>query len=325
MPESDGNHLMRPLLLLALAVLTGPACSGEPQSESAASAPTERIELPARPENTHAYAAETLSRFRDLIQGEDWRAPAWNAQGTLEVTHVPTGLTLLLVPGGSFHMGSRTGPDDERPRHRVATPAFLLSKTECPQAGWDRVGGEDSRWFKGADLPIESVSWIAAREWCERVGLRLPSESEWEFACRAGSVAAWCFGDDASRLREYGWYFVNSGKGLLPLDTKLDARKLTGEWGCATRPVGGLKPNAFGLHDMHGNVWEWCEDTYHGSFLGAPSDGSARVADGTVDRVIRGGAWGHPARWSRSAKRGKALPGLRWSVLGFRPARSLPE
>jgi formylglycine-generating enzyme required for sulfatase activity len=131
---------------------------------------------------------------------------------------------------------------------------------------------------------------------------RLPTEAEWEYACRAGSTTRWFFGDDVSLLGEYAWYRANSRN--------------------TTHPVGGKKPNAWGLYDMLGNVWEWCQDVWHDDYQGAPQDGSAWLAgDGSV-RVLRGGSWNFDARSARSAERNRPDPRLRYVSDGFRAAMS---
>ena len=188
--------------------------------------------------------------------------------------------------------------------HTVNLQPFLMCRTECTQEAWDRVGGSDDRKLLPiAGFPIESVSWRDCAVWCRKAGLRLPSEAEWEYACRAGTATAYCFGDEDSDLGEYAWYDGNSrGK---------------------TYPVGQRKPNAFGLYDMHGNVHEWCQDWYVGNYSRAPSDGSAYEGGGS-QRMVRGGYWLSLARGCRSAFRFMEEPSCRDQIIGFRPAASLP-
>jgi len=158
----------------------------------------------------------------------------------------------------------------------------------------------------GDDCPVEQVSWDDAQEFIRKLNqkegadnYRLPTEAEWEYACRAGSTTAYCFGDDESRLKEYAWYDKNS-------DSK-------------THPVGLLKPNAWGLYDMHGNVWEWCQDWY-GDY---PSDAATDPIGATVGsyRVLRGGSWSYFARYCRAAYRDAYSPGGRRNYYGFRLVR----
>ena len=217
--------------------------------------------------------------------------------------HEKTGLEFVLVPGGSFEMGSEDGDDDEAPVHRVTVKPFLLCRTECTQKAWDRICGEDAWNWNGDDLPIENVSWEDCTAWCLKAGLRLPTEAEWEYACRSGTTSAYCVGA-AEGLDAYAWYDGNSGS--------------------RTHEVGEKKANAFGIFDMHGNLWEWCRDTWHGNYDGAPTDGSAWEDGGSECRVVRGGCWSNRAGGCRSANRLRGDPGLR-RYLGFRPALSLPS
>ena len=220
---------------------------------------------------------------------------------------------LVLLPGGSFQMGS-TESSREQPIHTVHVPRFAIGKYPVTQAEWKKVMGNynnPSR-FTGDDRhPVEHVSWDDAQGFIQKLNRltghthRLPSEAEWEYACRAGSNGRWCFGDDESQLEQHAWYDGNSGR--------------------QTHPVGQKKPNAWGLYDMHGNVWEWCEDRWHGNYQGAPSDGRAWVEGGSADaRVLRGGSWLNEARISRSALRFNDAPYIAFNHYGFRVARTAP-
>ena len=149
------------------------------------------------------------------------------------------------------------------------------------------------------------MDWTRSREWCRRNGLRLPSEAEWEYACRAGNTGPFSFGDGDGPLGEYAWYDGNSGR--------------------QTHPVGQKKPNAWGLYDMHGNLWEWCQDAWAANYDAAPGDGSAREAESAPIRVHRGGSWlGSPPLCRSACRRGLA-PGIGFADLGFRPAASFPR
>ena len=220
--------------------------------------------------------------------------------------HKLSGLELNLIPGGTFRMGSGRGDSDEKPVHSVTAEPILIGRTEVMQAAWDKIRGEDNRKWKGANLPIENVSWNDAGAWLNKAGggLRLPSEAEWEFACRAGTTTKWSFGDEESKLGTYAWFDDNSGK--------------------KTHLVGQKSANAFGLHDMHGNVWEWCLDHWHSSYEAAPTDGTAWMTGGDASkRVNRGGSFAVSATLARSAFRYGYSTEFRYDILGFRVARDL--
>lgn len=213
-------------------------------------------------------------------------------------------LEMLYVPGGTFKMGTPkgSGHDDERPQHDVTVPAFYMGKFQITQAQWKAVMEDNPSHFKGDDLPVETVSWEEAEEFCQKLqqisqkhySYRLPSEAEWEYACRAGTT-----GDYAGKLDEMAWYDKNSGS--------------------KTHPVGQKKPNAYGLYDMHGNVWEWCEDVWHDDYKGSPVDGSAWTEGGNQDRrVVRGGSWNSNGNNCRSTYRYIIEPALHNYIIGFR-------
>ena len=232
--------------------------------------------------------------------------------------HLKTGLEFVLVPGETVWMGSGASAD-EKPVHQVTIQPFLLCRTECTQEAWDRIGGEDSRVWRGKTLPIDGVSWNDCTAWCRKAGLRLPSEAEWEYACRGGKTGNYCYGDDESDLHRYGNYCDRSNtNGFGWQDMKHD------DGHDKTAPVKSYLPNAFGLYDMHGNLWEWVQDVYHSNYEGAPTDGSAWEDKGSGFRVRRGGGWGYVAWSCRSAVRLRLVPGGRGCHLGFRPALSLP-
>ena len=180
-----------------------------------------------------------------------------------------------------------------------------MAETEVTQGQWKGVMGDNPSEFKGDDRPVENVSWDDCQKFIVKVNaqlagerLRLPTEAEWEYACRAGTGGAY---GGTGNLDEMGWYDGNSGR--------------------RTHPVKQKRPNAWGLYDMHGNVWEWCADRY-----GEYPSGSATDPTGPSDgggRVIRGGGWNGVARDCRSASRGGYEPGFRGHSLGFRPALAL--
>ena len=228
------------------------------------------------------------------------------------VAQMPESLHLEMVnlPGGSFTMGTNDGYyGDEKPAHRVTVGPFAIGKYEVSQAQWQAVMGSNPSNFKGDSLPVENVSWKDAQLFCSRLGdgYRLPTEAEWEYAARAGSKRNWSFGDEESKLGEYAWFSGNSGN--------------------QTHPVGQKKANGFGLFDMPGNVWEWCEDDWHDNYDGAPADATAwKPFNSSVrgaNRVLRGGAYYRIAFLCRSVSRGFNSPDRRNGGLGFRLARTL--
>jgi formylglycine-generating enzyme required for sulfatase activity len=248
------------------------------------------------------------------------------------------GVTFVEIGPGCYRMGSNQGaeggdllgqwcarfglpwgdqpkPSDEMPVHWVEfRRGFLIAETEVTNAQYEAFDPKHERsgYSSGDNDPVVDVSFEDAKKYCawlsEKSGkaIRLPSESEWECACRAGSKREFCFGDDEKRLGEYAWYDGNSnGKA---------------------HAVGTRRANAWGLHDLHGNVWEWCEDTYHLSYEGAPADGTAWTEGGeewepgAPVRVDRGGSFYFGAGCCRSAVRSRGRPGFRLRSLGFRPA-----
>lgn len=213
---------------------------------------------------------------------------------------------MVYVPSGTFMMGSPSGvgDNDEHPQHQVNVQGFYMGKYEVTQAQYRAVMGTNPSHFTGCDeCPVEEVSWNDAQEFIRRLNsmqsrytYRLPSEAEWEYACRAGTT-----GDYAGNLDSMAWYSSNSGG--------------------RTHPVGQKQANGFGLYDMHGNVWEWCEDWYHDSYNGAPSDGSAWISGGEqYHRVLRGGSWVWDADLLRSANRVRKAPDVPGFDVGFRLA-----
>ncbi len=238
------------------------------------------------------------------------------------------GIEFVWLPAGSFMMGSEKY-DGEKPVHRVTIgEGFYMGKYEVTQAQWQAVMGNNPSNFKGENLPVEQVSWDDAVSFVARLNgqndgytYRLPTEAEWEYAARAGTT-----GDYAGDLDAMAWYGNNSGRtrldaaGILRTDSSNYYKRIT-ENGGQTHAVGSKLPNAFGLFDMHGNVWEWCQDWYHDNYASAPTDGSAWLSGGEQKyRVLRGGSWDYSAGSLRSASRSYDSPDsrLRFDVIGFR-------
>ena len=220
-------------------------------------------------------------------------------------------LEMVLIPAGEFLMGAPESDNDaeshEKPQHRVRiTKPFYLGKYLVTQEQWEAVMGDNPSEFKGPKKPVEKVSWDDCQQFLGKLNAKshsggskfqLPSEAQWEYACRAGSETKYCFGGEESGLGDYAWYDENSGN--------------------TTHPVGEKKRNAWGLYDMHGNVWEWCQDWYDsGYYAKSPTDDPTGPATGSY-RVGRGGSWGLPAGLCRSAYRG-GRPGVRYYDLGLR-------
>ncbi|MCE9634813.1 MAG: formylglycine-generating enzyme family protein [Planctomycetes bacterium] len=241
--------------------------------------------------------------------------------------HAATGLEFSLVPGGTFLMGSpgnEVDRDYDETQHTVTiTKPFLLCRTETTQAAWKRVKGKNpSTGTIGTDHPVETVSWDDARAFCGKTGLRLPSESEWEYACRAGTTTRWWSGDAEADLKRVAWFRSDAGVWAQFVERALG---WLGRKPPATDHVAVAQKDAnpFGLHDVHGNVWEWCEDAWHDGSHGAPTDGAAWRSAAASLRVLRGGYWSVTAWFARSEYRNWAVPQLRNSLIGFRPARSV--
>jgi formylglycine-generating enzyme required for sulfatase activity len=253
-----------------------------------------------------------------------------------------TGMEMMLIPAGTFLMGSPEGEIDrsswESPQHEVSVPTFFMGKYPVTQAQWrfvaelPKVNREldlDPSQFKRDKRPVEKVSWNDAVEFCDRLSVytgrsyQLPSEAEWEYTCRAGTTTPFHFGEtittDLANYRgtddeKLGW------SGFYGQGPKGDYRQ-------ETTPVDHFKiANAFGLCDMHGNVYEWCQDHWHNSYEGAPIDGSAWLSsDENADRVVRGGSWDDYPGYCRSACRGYVSPDDRYDDIGFRVVCSAPR
>ena len=232
------------------------------------------------------------------------------------------GMKLVLIPEGTFMMGSpesEEGRKENETQHEVTiSKDYYLGVTEVTQAQYEKVIGKNPSYYQGAivgnenaDLPVEQVSWDDAVEFCKKLSelpeeknagrvYRLPTEAQWEYACRAGSKTAYSFDDEEGLLYEHGWFNRNSSD--------------------RTHTVGLLEPNAWGLYDMHGNVWEWCSDRYGEYPKGALSDPTG-PKEGSY-RVSRGGGWLSGAAGCRSAYRYWDYPSLRDGIIGFRLALS---
>ncbi len=251
-------------------------------------------------------------------------------------------LEMVSIPGGKFNMGAskdeEASQDDERPQHLVSIQPFFFARYPITQAQWRVIAKlpkvkhdldlEPSR-FKGDNLPVERVCWYSASEFCERLSretgrtYRLPSEAEWEYACRAKEATPFHFGKTiTTSLANYrGQDQVNNGR----LNRGTYNCEPEGIYRQQTIEVGSFPANAFGLYDMHGLVWEWCTDYEHDDYQGAPSDGTSWLNDPNSSeyRVLRGGSWNSPPHFCRSASRLSEVADITDSRFGFRVVCSL--
>jgi formylglycine-generating enzyme required for sulfatase activity len=233
----------------------------------------------------------------------------------------PIRIRLRWIPAGRFIMGSQETEaerySNESPLHEVNfRTGFWLMETTVTQRLWQAVMDKNPSQFRGEDLPVESVSWHDAQGFIAKINqlipglnLRLPSEAEWEYACRAGTDTPFSFGDTISPDQvnyEGNHPYAGGEKGL---------------YRGKTVPVASLPANPWGLYEMHGNLWEWCEDDWHDNYEGAPADGTAWRGEFNAARVLRGGSWGSFARCVRSAYRLREDAGCADDVTGFRCAR----
>jgi len=242
-------------------------------------------------------------------------SPTTNATGTIA--------GMVRIPEGRFQMGDK-GQVDAKP-HEVAVSAFFMDRTLVTQDQYEKVMGENPSRWKGGKNPVEQVRWSDAVRFCNKRseleglrpcydlkswkcdfdadGYRLPTEAEWEYACRAGTSTAYFFGDDASKLGDYAWFDKNAGG--------------------RPRPVGQKQPNPWGLHDICGNVWEWCNDFYKVDYYGESSPTDPKGPGAGQTKVVRGGAWRFSAERCRSAYRYNENPGYAdvcfgYDIYGFR-------
>ena len=237
-----------------------------------------------------------------------------NAQGYAEYRHRKTGIVFVSLPGGKFWMGAQKddpkGPNydpeaglNEGPVHEVTLSPFLMAKFEVSQAEWGRIMGKNPSRFKGAALPVERVWWEDCQEFEAKTGLKLPTEAQWEYAGRAGRPGRYA---GTGRLEEVGWCEGNSG--------------------AVTHPVGKKEPNGFGLHDMLGNVFEWCEDVRDQRFYSRPEAAGLDpvCTSGSDLRVLRGGGFTLPRSHVNIARRTVVEASDPQSFMGFRVVASPP-
>jgi formylglycine-generating enzyme required for sulfatase activity len=244
-----------------------------------------------------------LQPKNNLPRERDWEAIALLMRAAPHITVGAKGrefaedlngvkLEMVEIPAGVFYMGRSEGEspipaiDNNVPRHKVTVQSFWMGKYEVTQAQWRAVMGTNPSHFPGDNLPVHDVSWDDAVEFCRKLSqmtgreYRLPSEAEWEYAARAGTTTPFAFGSHITSLQ------ANFE------DISLAGYTVGGRAWRQPAPVGSFPSNNFGLYDMHGNVWEWCQDWYHKNYKGAPNDASAwEIGGKQKERVLRGGGW----------------------------------
>lgn len=246
---------------------------------------------------------------------------AWQSASAVEIKSF-NGIRFVKIEAGCFQMGQdkqtklaandKQTTGNELPQHKVCiTQPFYLSETEITQQQWEDVMGSNPSKFKGLYRPVEKVSWNDTQLFIEKLNdkektdtYRLPTEAQWEYAARAGTQSVYSFGDDPKNTPEYAW-FGNEG------------------YGGDTHDVGKKKPNAWGLLDMHGNVWEWVQDWYEGDYYKHSLESNPQGAENGQYKIYRGGSWVAKAPLLRSAVRYSGLPSTRSSDIGFRLARDV--
>lgn len=244
-----------------------------------------------------------MNNYTDILSGKE------KEQNARHITN-SVGMDFVLIPSGTFWMYSDES-DSEQPVHKVTIDEpFYLGKYPVTQKEWTAIMDSYPSCFEGHRRPVECVTFYHVREFIRRLNTeeetekyRLPSEDEWEYACRAGTHTRYSFGDDETALDTYGWYYHNSDY--------------------MTHPVGQKKPNPWGLYDMHGNVWEWCRDPYYRSHSDPLPDNRSLEAPGSTGFVLRGGSWVNNSWKCESSSRSSFDPNYAQYSLGFRLLRSL--
>ena len=306
-------------------------------------APVEEPNPPTPSEPTFSFEVVTVDAKGNISRREQQNA-AYHREGLGQGVD----LDLVLIPSGTFVMGSPeseagrdwyklfdeslAGVNVEGPQHEVKVPAFMMGKYSITQAQWRAIASlsqvereldADPSNFKGDERPVERVSWEEATEFCKRLSrhtgrvYRLPSEAEWEYACRAGTRTPFHFGETITQKLANYWGVDYEYEGKTILGSYGQGPK--GNKGEQTTNVGSFSANAFGLYDMHGNVWEWCQDHWHNNYQGAPTDGSAWLSeDEGASRRLRGGSWFLNPVHCRSAYRESYARDVRYNYFGFR-------
>jgi formylglycine-generating enzyme required for sulfatase activity len=270
-------------------------------------------EYPQFPLKEFEFETKTVDKTGKIVNQENHQAKYFKEDLGNNIT-----LEMVQIPGGSFMMGSleseKGRTQDESPQHQVNVPGFSMGKFVVTQEQYQQIMGKNPSYFtqKGAKRPVEEVSWNNAVEFCQKLSqktgreYRLPSEAEWEYACRAGTTTPFHFGETiTTELANY--------KG-----TSIYASEPKGKHLQRTTDLGSFPPNAFGLYDMHGNVWEWCQDDWHNNYSNAPKDGSGWTSQSGNTKALRGGSWGNIPVYCRSAYRTYNALAYHYFNIGFR-------
>ena len=299
-------------------IFSSPSSSPSPSPSPPPSTSESSPKVPIKPKNSINLQRFNFETVTVDARGNKTNSQSRQAQFFSEDLGGGAILEMISMTGGSFVMGS---PDpkagrskDEGPQHNVTVAPFFMGKYEVMQEQWEAVMGNNPSNFKDAKRPVENVTWYDAVAFCQKLTqktgkkYRLPSEAEWEYACRAGTKTPFYFGETITP--DLVNYDGNNPYGAAP----------KGIYREKTTDVGSFPPNAFGLYDMHGNVWEWCSDHYHPNYNGAPTDGSSWETDGENNRVLRGGSWFNSPVYCRTAVRYWYSAGYSNYNIGFRVA-----
>jgi eukaryotic-like serine/threonine-protein kinase len=304
------------------------SCQPQPPTVPSPAAPTQKSSIPPVQPAAIVISKISFASVRLDRTGKILERPEGSAIAFQEDLGNGISLTMVKIPAGEFIMGSPAN-EEESPQHQVKVPEFYLGQTLVTQGQWQALMGRSPSMFtsmfkRGNKLPVDTVNWLDAMDFCEKLSqktghtYRLPSEAEWEYACRAGTTTPFAFGETITPAVVN--YNGNYTYGKAPI----------GEYRKKTTMPGSFPANLFGLYDMHGNLWEWCLDEWSDNYQNAPNDGSARgditSRDNSKMRILRGGSWGNDPYYCRSTIRFRNGSDLQYDNIGFRvvyaPART---